>query len=94
LPERSLEPDSWLVSLLGLGGTTREFIRLATDAITLEKLEKGILRLTIIWSPLMGFIWPEESSTRAYDTAIIQQRPLQVSWTHDYIHDGVSNDNY
>ena len=72
----------------------REFIRLATDAITLEKLEKGILRLTIIWSPLMGFIWPEESSTRAYDTAIIQQRPLQVSWTHDYIHDGVSNDNY
>jgi hypothetical protein len=43
----------------------REFIRLATDAITLEKLEKGILRLTIIWSPLMGFIWPMESSTRA-----------------------------
>jgi len=89
-----LEPDSWLVSLLGLGGTTREFIRLATDAITLEKLEKGILRLTIIWSPLMGFIWPVESSTRPYDTAIIQQRPLQVSWSHDYIHDGVSNDNY
>jgi hypothetical protein len=72
----------------------REFIKLATDAITLEKLEKGILRLTIIWSPLMGFIWPTESSTRAYDTAIIQQRPLQVSWSHDYIHDGVTNDNY
>lgn len=69
----------------------REFIKLATDAITLEK---GILRLTIIWSPLMGFIWPMESSTRAYDTAIIQQRPLQVSWSHDFIHDGVTNDNY
>ena len=72
----------------------RGFIKLATDAITLEKLERGILRLTIIWSPLMGFIWPMESSTRAYDTAIIQQRPLQVSWSHNYIHDGVTNGNY
>ncbi len=47
----------------------RQFIRLVTDSITLEEIADGWLRLSLVWSPIMGFVWPLESSTRASDVA-------------------------
>lgn len=46
----------------------REFIRLVTESITLEEIASGWLRVVIVWSPLMGFVSPITSSTRAVDT--------------------------
>ena len=40
---------------------------MVTDSIWLEELATGWLRLTIVWSLLMGFIEPPTGSTRAVD---------------------------
>jgi hypothetical protein len=76
----------------------REFIRLITDSITLEKQADGDLRLTLVWSPLMGFMYPEDSELRAVDVALIHRQvnlPDRVTWTHDltrdYMHDEYIN---
>jgi len=60
----------------------RSFIRMATDIITLEELASGWLRLTLVWSPIMGFISPITSSTRAVDTAYIW-RQAGSQWSED-----------
>ena len=49
----------------------RQFIRMVTDAITLEEIASGWLRLVIVWSPLMGFLESVVSSMRAVDVAFI-----------------------
>jgi len=62
-----------------------------TESITLEKLTDGQLRLTLVYSPIIGFVEPVESTTRAYDVAHIQRprnRQEQVRWEHGYIHNG------
>ncbi len=69
----------------------RQFIRLITDSITIEKLPDGDLRLSLVWSQLMGFMYPETSSVRAVDVALIHRHrnlPDRVTWAHDYIHNG------
>lgn len=62
----------------------RSFVRLVTDSITLEEIAEGWLRLTIVWSPLMGFISPSTSSTRAVDILYLQ-RPARNDWTNEEI---------
>jgi DNA invertase Pin-like site-specific DNA recombinase len=60
----------------------RSFIRMVTDSITLEEIASGWLRLVIVWSPIMGFISPMTSSTRAVFTAYIW-RQSGTSWTDE-----------
>jgi DNA invertase Pin-like site-specific DNA recombinase len=82
----------------------RQFIRLITDSIILEKQPNGDLRLTLAWSDLMGFIWSPTgaSGVKAADVAVIHRQrnlPARVTWTHDfliegqyYVHGEYSND--
>jgi len=49
----------------------RQFIRVVTESITLEELADGWLRLSIVWSPVMGLVEPMESGTRAVCVAYI-----------------------
>jgi Recombinase len=67
----------------------RQFIHLVTDAIILEKLENGDLRVTLVWSPD-----GHEPDLHALDIATIQRRPERVKWEHGYIHGGVCNKGY
>ncbi len=60
----------------------RQFIRLVTDSITLEEIADGWLRLSLVWSPIMGFILPLESSTRASDVAYIWRSNGSL-WTQE-----------
>jgi Resolvase, N terminal domain/Recombinase len=60
----------------------RSFIRLVTESTTLEEIASGWLRLTLVWSPIMGFVYPLESNTRAVDTAYIW-REFGAFWTED-----------
>jgi Resolvase, N terminal domain/Recombinase len=52
----------------------RSFIGMVTESITLEKIANGWLRLTIVWSPVMGFIKSVDTSVRAVDVAYIWRR--------------------
>jgi len=63
----------------------RQFVRLVTDSITLENIADGWLRLTIVWSPLMGFVWPMESNERQIDTAFVW-RASGSFWTDEEVH--------
>jgi len=56
----------------------RSFIRMVTDTITLEKLDDNTLKVTIVWSPLVGYL-------NAADIGIIQRKPEQVTWEHTAI---------
>lgn len=49
----------------------RSFIRTVTDAITLEEIANGWLRLTIYWSHLMGFISTTTTTLQAVDIAYL-----------------------
>jgi hypothetical protein len=49
----------------------RSFIRMVTDAITLEELADGWLRFSLVWSALMGFVSPETTTQQAVDVAFI-----------------------
>jgi DNA invertase Pin-like site-specific DNA recombinase len=72
----------------------RSFIRLVTDTITLEKIDNNTLRVTIVWSPLIGFltnIVPTGSDWRAIEVGIIQRKPEQATWKHTA---GTRKDNY
>jgi hypothetical protein len=60
----------------------RSFIRMVTESITLEEIASGWLRLTLVWSPIMGFIYPMTGSTRAYDVAYIW-RDAGTVWTDE-----------
>ncbi len=60
--------DKWAVWSLE---KRRQFIRLVTESITLEEIADGWLRLTIVWSPIMGFVTPLTSSTRAVEVAYV-----------------------
>jgi hypothetical protein len=61
----------------------RQFVRLVTDGIYLEKQADDSLRLTIVYSPIMGLA--NSLADRAVDTAIIQREPESVDWA--YRHD-------
>ena len=57
----------------------------------LEKFPNGQPRLTLVYSSIMGFVEPVESTTRAYNVAHIQRprnRQEQVRWEYGYIHNG------
>lgn len=60
----------------------RSFIRMVTDSITLEEIASGWLRLVIVWSPIMGFVYPLTSPMRAIDTAYIWRRSGS-QWTDE-----------
>jgi hypothetical protein len=60
----------------------RQFIRLVTEQVTLEEIANGWLRLTVVWSPIMGFITPMESAIRAVDVAYIWRQAGTV-WSED-----------
>jgi hypothetical protein len=62
----------------------RQFIRLVTESVTLEEIANGWLRLTVVWSPIMGFVYPTESSTRAVDVAYVWRQAGNV-WSEDEI---------
>jgi hypothetical protein len=62
----------------------RQFLRLVTDSITLEELAPGWLRLVIVWSPLMGFVSPVTSTTRAVDTLYLWRKAGR-EWSDDEI---------
>ncbi len=49
----------------------RQFIRMVTEYITLEEIADGWLRLTLVWSPIMGFVYPMEDTMRAVDVAYL-----------------------
>lgn len=58
------------------------FVRLVTDSIILEELANGWLRLTVVWSPLMGFLSLPTSNTRVVDTLYLW-RPSGSTWSED-----------
>jgi hypothetical protein len=58
----------------------RQFIGMVTESITMHDLGGGWLCFVIVWSPLMGFILPLESSSRAVDTCFIH-RIAGENWT-------------
>ena len=62
----------------------RQFIRLVTEAITLEEIAEGWLRLTLVWSPIMGFIYPMEGTMRAMDIAYLW-RAAGSEWTTEEV---------
>lgn len=55
-----------------------------TEAITLEEIADGWLRLALVWSPIMGFIQPMEGSTRAIDIAYLW-RTAGSEWTTEEV---------
>jgi DNA invertase Pin-like site-specific DNA recombinase len=63
----------------------RQFIRLVTDSITLEEIASGWLRVTLVWSPVMGFY---NSELENYDTLRMQDigyiwRTSGSQWTSE-----------
>ncbi len=62
----------------------RQFIRLVTETITLEEIAPGWLHLVITWSPLMGFVSPVTSTTRAVDTLYLWRKAGR-EWSADEI---------
>jgi DNA invertase Pin-like site-specific DNA recombinase len=60
----------------------RSFIRMITESITLEEIAGGWLRLTLVWSPLMGFISPTTTTQQAVDVAYIW-RQSGNQWAED-----------
>jgi DNA invertase Pin-like site-specific DNA recombinase len=57
--------DKWTIE------KRRSFVRLVTDSITLEDIASGWIKITFVWSPILGFIQPMASNTRARDTAYL-----------------------
>jgi len=60
----------------------RQFISMATESITLEKLDANTLRVAFTWSPLIGF---PSGDTRMSLTEIatIQRKPEKVTWKQE-----------
>lgn len=58
----------------------RSFVRLVTDSITLEELAPSWIKVTFVWSPIMGFIDPMTSSNRMVDIGYLW-RTSGTHWT-------------
>jgi len=60
----------------------RQFISMATESITLEKLDDNTLRVAFTWSPLIGF--PSgDTRLRLTEIATIQRKPEKVTWRQE-----------
>jgi hypothetical protein len=55
---------------------------MVTDSITLEEIASGWLRLVIVWSPILGLVYPMTSNSRAVYTCYIW-RQSGTSWTDE-----------